>query len=175
MQAGESVVVLPSRVEGRGVFAARAIRRGEVILRVDDSRVVDADHPLQPELGEEAMHRDFLPDGTIVLMQAPERYINHSCDPNCFYYSVERQRFVMAKRDIAAGEEILSDYSLNAVDGDEWECRCGSSNCRGVHKCDFFALPRAAQVEYLPYLDPWFATVRAARIAELLRGAGPGG
>lgn len=143
-----------------------------MILRVDDSRVVDADHPLRPELGEDGAHRDFLPDGTVVLMRAPERYINHSCEPNCFYYSVERQRFVLAKRDIAAGEEILADYSLNAIDGDVWKCRCGSQNCRGVHKCDFFALPRAIQLEYLPYLDPWFAKVQEVRIERLLTSAG---
>ncbi|MBS1806529.1 MAG: SET domain-containing protein-lysine N-methyltransferase [Acidobacteria bacterium] len=116
-------------------------------------------------------HRDFLPDGTVVLMQMPERSINHSCDPNCYVYSVKRERFLLAKRDITAGEEILMDYALNAIDGDVWECRCNSENCLGVHKCDFFCLPLELQLENLPYLDPWFARVHAARIRLFLRSA----
>jgi len=71
-------------------------------------------------------------------------------------------------RDIAAGEEIFMDYALNAVDGDEWQCRCNARTCRGLHKCDFFTLPQNLQLEYLPYLDPWFREVHAARIQRLL-------
>lgn len=175
MGAGNSegawVAVGPSGIQGQGVFARRVIRRGAVLLRIDDSRVVDNAHPLRPEEGEDALHRDFLPDGTVVLMRSPERYINHSCDPNAYVYSAGRERFVLAKRDLEKDEEVLVDYSLNAVDGDVWECRCGSVHCRGLHKCDFFALPMALQLESLPYLDPWFAAVHATRVKALLAGA----
>jgi len=150
------------------VFALEAIGRGTVLLRLDGSRVVDRDHPLHSEAGESAAHRDFLPDGSVVLMPSPERYINHSCEPNCYVYSANRERFLLAMRDIEVHEEILIDYSVNAVDGDEWECRCGALKCRGYHKCDFFALPVIRQLEYLPYLDPWFAAVHASRIQKLL-------
>ena len=162
------VAVLASLIQGHGVFATHVLPCGTVVLRLDDSRVVDANHPLRPDAGELERHRDFLPDGTAVLMQSPERYINHSCDPNCFVYSANHERFVLAKRDLAAGEEILIDYAFNAVDGDEWECRCGAPNCRGLHKCDFFCLPLEIQRENLPWLDPWFAAVHAARIQRLL-------
>ncbi len=86
----------------------RAFQRGSVLLRLDDSRVIDAEHPLRPEEGEFERHRDFLPDGTVVLMQSPERYINHSCDPNCYVYSAHHERFLLAMCDLAAGEEISS-------------------------------------------------------------------
>jgi hypothetical protein len=139
-----------------------------VLLRIDDSRVLDSDRPLRPENGESPTHRDFLPDGTVVLMQTPERYINHSCDPNCYVYSAERERYVLTRRNIAEGEELVVDYSLNAVGGDYWTCHCGAARCRGHHQCDFFALPAQTQHEYLPYLDPWFAVVNALRIQQLL-------
>lgn len=142
-----------------------------MLLRIDDARVVDSTHPLKPEQGEDPIHRDFLPDGTVVLMQSPERYINHSCDPNAYFYSADRQRFVVAKRDLEEGDEVLVDYSLNAIEGEEWECRCDSLHCRGLHKCDFFALPIALQLENLPYLDPWFAAVHATRLNGLLARA----
>jgi uncharacterized protein len=162
------VTVCPSAIQGEGVFAVRAIESGAVVLRLDDSRIVDSSHPLRVEEAELAIHRDFLPDGTIVLMRPPERYINHSCEPNCFVYSAGRHRFLLAGRDLAAGEELLVDYALNAVDGDDWQCRCGSGNCRGFHKCDFFALPEALQLRNLPFLDPWFAETHSGRIERLL-------
>ena len=86
------VVVKKSTLHGYGVFSTAYIRRCEVIHRIDDTRVVDEEHPLRPELGEDPIHRDWLPDGTTVLMQKPAGFFNHSCDPNVFVYSVFRQR-----------------------------------------------------------------------------------
>jgi len=162
------VAVRPSAIQGQGVFAVRAMDPWEVVLRLDDSRVVDSSRPLRTEKGELAIHRDFLPDGTVVLMRPPESYINHSCEPNCFVYSAVRHRFLLSRRALAAGDEVLIDYALNAVSGDDWQCQCGSSNCRGFHKCDFFALPPPLQLRNLPFLDPWFAEIHAGRIERLL-------
>ena len=174
------VAVLSSAIQGCGVFAVKAFRRGTVVLRIDDSRVVDSDHPLRIADGESPDHRDFLPDGTVVLMQSPECYVNHSCHPNCYVYSACRERFILTKCDVAAGEELLVDYAVNAVGGEYWYCRCGAVQCRGYHRCDFFALPVQVQREYLPYLDPWFAATHAFRIQQLLAeskdcGTRPGG
>jgi len=169
-----NVEVRQSGIHGKGVFATEPLARGSVVLRIDDSRVVDDTHPLREGLGENPDHCDYLPDGTTVLMQAPERYINHSCDPNALVCSVDRARFVLAARKISAGEEIVYDYAVNAADGDVWTCRCGAANCRGRHKCDFFALSDATQLRRLPLLDPWFAEVHKDRILDLLeRNAEP--
>jgi uncharacterized protein len=162
------LVVAASPIQGQGVFAIDAIDRGTVILSLDDSRVVDVAHPLRPEDGESSIHCDYLPDGTVTLMRSPECYINHCCEPNSYIYSAGRERFLLAMRAIAAGKEILMDYALNAVDGDKWGCRCGVAHCRGYHKCDFFTLSPQLQREYLPWLDPWFAQIHAARIQQLL-------
>jgi SET domain-containing protein len=162
------LIVGASSIQGQGVFATEAIHRGDVILWVDDSRIVDEEHPLKPEEGESAIHRDYLPDGTVTLMRSPECFINHSCEPNSCIYSAARERYLLAMRHIAAGEEIVTDYTLNAIEGDNWECRCGAAACRGYHKCDFFALSPELQREYLPYLDPWFAHLHAGRIRRLL-------
>lgn len=141
-----------------------------MLLRIDDSRLIDSDHPIRTEEGERPEHRDFLPDGTVVLMQPPEKYINHSCDPNTYVYSARRERYLLAKRDIGAGEELLVDYALNAVGGEYWTCHCCAVHCRGHHLCDFFTLSVEIQQRYLPYLDPWFAAVHADRIQQLLAG-----
>ena len=162
------LVVKESPLHGQGVFSTAPIGRGEVIHEIDDTRVVDDEHPLRSELGEEPVHRDWLPDGTTVLMQKPAGFFNHSCEPNVFVYSVDKQRFILGLHDIERGEELFFDYSINAIDGDIWECKCGASNCRRRHKCDYFHLPESRQREYLPYLDPWFAAVHRSRIRERL-------
>ena len=130
--------------------------------------MVDDDHPLVPELGEDPVHRDWLPDGTTVLMQAPAGRINHSCSPNVYVYSIRRVRFILAMRQIEVDEELFFDYSISFVNDDVWDCKCGVANCRGRHKCDFFYLPQQRQLEYLPYLDPWFAEIHSDRILELI-------
>jgi hypothetical protein len=156
-----------SLISGTGVFTTQPVRRGEVVLVIDDSRIVDADNPLRE--GEKKYHCDWLPDGKTVLMQPPECYINHSCEPNVFVYSVNKQRFVLALTDLIQGEEVVYDYAINAADSSVWTCTCGSARCRGRHKSAFFELPESLQREYLPLLDPWFAQVHKDRIENLLR------
>src|SRR5437588_9251106 len=99
-----NVSVEASPIEGQGVFAAAEFRRGERILPIDDSRAVTEDAPLRE--GDDPRHCDYLVGGQIVLMQPPERHINHSCDPNAFVRTVDGVRYVFALRDIAMGEEI---------------------------------------------------------------------
>jgi uncharacterized protein len=167
------IEVRSSQIQGVGVFATGLIATGDVVHRIDDSRVVDEAHPLKPELGEDPIHRDWLPDGTTVLMQGAAGRINHSCAPNVYICSARRVRFILAMRPINVGEELFFDYSIGAVNGDVWDCECGALNCRGRHKCDFFHLPPQRQLEYLPYLDPWFAAVHSDRILRLLDGLPP--
>jgi len=140
-----------------------------VILAIDDSVVVTKDDPVLGKcIGAEPDHCDYLPDGTVVLMQEPECYINHSCDPNVYIYSVGKQRFVLAMCDIIADDELAFDYAINIVNGDWLDCRCGAFNCRGRHKPDFFLLPTVRQLEYLPYLDAEFVRIHAKRMLVLL-------
>jgi hypothetical protein len=76
------VAVAQSKIHGLGVFATRNFAAGEIILAIDDSRVVDDDHSLRIDLGEQSCHCDYLAGGKVVLMQLPERHINSCCDPN---------------------------------------------------------------------------------------------
>jgi hypothetical protein len=92
------VVVGPSPVHGLGVFAVRDFREGEVVLRIDDSRVVDDAHPLRPDLGEREEHRDDLAEGRVVLMKSPERHVNSSCAANTYVRTLDGVRTVLALR-----------------------------------------------------------------------------
>jgi len=150
----ENVVVKESRISGKGVFSSRNFGKGEVILEMDDSHVVTDPSKLTKEQHE--FELDYLADGKIVVMQAPERYINHSCDPNCYVKTANGIRKVFAMRDIHKGEEIVGDYSINGYNEGTFKCRCRSKNCRVVFQGSFFRLPKPLQKKYLPYLDDWF-------------------
>ena len=58
------------------------------------------------------------------------KYLNHSCDPSCYYKIVENTILFFAARDIQQGEELTIDYDYDA-DSELTVCLCGSHNCRG--------------------------------------------
>jgi hypothetical protein len=99
-------------------------------------------------------------------MQFPERYINHSCDPNVYVATLDGERVVIALRDISAGEEIAYDYCINGGGDTLWTCHCGAGRCRRTIHSDFFHLPAQLQLEYLPLLDMWFQNERSAEIEQ---------
>jgi hypothetical protein len=164
----KNVTVGASRVNGLGVFAAVRFPAGSVVLAIDDSHVVDADHPVPP--GEEH-HCDYLEQGKTVWMQAPERYINHSCNPNVYVRTLNGVRQVVALRAIDPREEIAYDYCINGYGDTIWTCHCGAACCRHSIHSDFFHLPLELQKEYLPLLDEWFVKEYASQVTELRRRA----
>ena len=86
----------------------------------------------------------------------PDRYVNHSCDPNAYEWHEGSDIYSGARRDIAPGEEITFDYNINLTGGTPIPCNCGTERCHGVIFGDFFALPKAIQREYRPLLAHWF-------------------
>jgi len=59
-------------------------------------------------------------------------FINHSCDPNCETEDHGGRVYVVAVRDIAAGEELTYEYNLCDSDDAEADCYCGAATCRGT-------------------------------------------
>ena len=162
-----TVTIRSSPIEGTGIFAAVNFAAGDLILTIDDSYVIDAGHPVPP--GEEN-HCDFLECGKAIWMQAPERHINHCCDPNVFIRTVDGVRQLIARKQIRAGDEIAYDYCVNGYGDTVWTCNCGSARCRRTIHSDFFHLPVNIQLEYLPLLDTWFRRERSREL-ELLQSS----
>ena len=79
----------------------------------------------------------------------------------------------VARRAIPAGAEITIDYNVNISGGTSWPCRCGASRCTGTVVGDFFLLPAARQLEYLPLLAEWFIRRHRERLGGLLTGESP--
>jgi len=60
-------------------------------------------------------------------------FINHSCDPNCETTEIDGRVWIVAIRDIKAGEELTYDYMLyDGAEDDPAPCYCGSKECRGT-------------------------------------------
>jgi uncharacterized protein len=126
MDAGRGVEVRRSPIHGLGVYARRSFEAGEVVLRWDTSRRLTAEELASlPE--EERRYTHPFDALTTILVQPPERYVNHSCDNN----TSVRDFCDVAVRRIEPGEEVTSDYSSDGS-GSRFECSCGAENCRGV-------------------------------------------
>lgn len=155
-------------INGMGVFASTYFQKGALILAIDDTRVVDEDHPLNIDEGDSETYCDWLGD-TVVLMQAPEKYINHACDPNTFVKTINGIRYVMALKNIEPNQEITYDYCINGYGDIVWNCNCNTARCRKTIHSDFFHLPLSIQIEYLPLLDSWYCERYKNQIQKLIQ------
>src|SRR3712207_3759904 len=62
-------------------------------------------------------------------------FINHSCEPNVGFGG---NVVLVAMRDVAAGEELTTDYALFDDHDDAMDCACGTRSCRHrVHGKDW--------------------------------------
>ncbi|MEX2237562.1 MAG: SET domain-containing protein-lysine N-methyltransferase [Dehalococcoidia bacterium] len=154
----------PSPIQGTGIFAREPITAGEVVFVRDRTRMVDDEHPLRPELGEFEWHCDDIAGGQVVYLPEPERYSNHSCDPNSYDRTEDGVTRRYALRDIAEGEEITLDYSLNApAGGGTMRCNSGEAN-------SFAGLPRCRSSASSPTCcswEPWFVAEHRDAIERL--------
>jgi len=138
-------VVRRSGIHGRGVFAARTIRKGTDIIEYRGQRITMKEADRRPDSDPDNPYHTFLfelDDGRVIDARVrgnAARWINHSCAPNCQTFEDDRGRvFIEARRKIEPGEELTYDYKLT-VDGRmskqeraQYVCRCGKRGCRGT-------------------------------------------
>ena len=102
-----------SRVHGRGVFSAKAIRKGTVVWRLDtrcDRIVSDAEYEALPAKVKREVfeHHATAYAGLRIVYGDEARFFNHSDKPNI--RARDPISDMVAARNIAAGEEMLVDY-----------------------------------------------------------------
>ena len=145
MPTSQSVIVRRSRIQGRGVFAARDIGEGEAIIEYTGALITHKQADAQCDDETMRRHHTFLfaVDDRYVVDGArggnEARFINHSCEPNCESVIVRRRVFIHALRDIPRGEELVYDYWYVTDDDytlDDlrriYPCRCRAPGCRGT-------------------------------------------
>jgi hypothetical protein len=133
-----------SRIQGRGGFATRRIKRGERVGEYTGERISQGEADRRYDDDAMARHHTFLfaVSARTVIDAAvggnDTRYINHSCAPNCDAV-IERGRvFIDARKPIFEGEELFYDYSYErekdaGPDAEsQYPCWCGAPKCRGT-------------------------------------------
>ena len=124
-----------SPIDGHGLFAKARIRADERVI-VWGGRLISDSDVAELQAALEATGAEYscaaVGEGLNVLQQPddPLRYGNHACDPNLWMVDSITQA---ARRDIAVGEEVTTDYgTVSVIPSWQMECRCGSRLCRGV-------------------------------------------
>jgi uncharacterized protein len=160
-------VIRPNRF-GRGLFATQSISAGEVVLRFRGP-LIDFERSRNPRF--ECFCVQVGPN-SYTLTWAPERFINHNCEPNLGFQDF---RTLRALRPIQADEELTFDYSTSMAEN-SWTMRCGceSPRCRHVIG-DFVDLPPDLKMRYreLGIVPAWLSEdferqqidVRSGRLA----------
>lgn len=141
--------VRASGIHGRGVFAARRIPKGTVIVEYRGQRTTWEVVNERPDSDPRNPHHTFIfetSDGTVIdagRRGNAARWINHSCAPNCDSFEDDDGRvYIEARRTIAAGEELTYDYKLSLGGRvgrrlrEAYACRCGARRCRGTMLVD---------------------------------------
>ncbi len=148
-KTGKSLIaVKTSNIHGKGVFAARDLKKGDAIIEYKGERIswklAEKRHPHDPKDPNHTFYFS-LEDGRCIDAKYKgnaARWINHSCKPNCEaredIFNDEPRVFIYAKRALKANEELFYDYALG-IDGritkqmrKDYECRCGAKKCRGT-------------------------------------------
>jgi len=137
-------VVRRSKVHGYGAFAAKDIRKGEIIDEYLGDRVTHEEADKRYEDHDENDNHTFLfiVDKKTVIDAGvggnDARFINHKCDPNCESETRKGRVFILAIKNIKKGEELGYDYQIGREKDDPenvdeiYACRCGSPKCRGT-------------------------------------------
>ena len=121
---------------GKGVFSLRDYPAtaiiGEITGSIIDGSASSSEYTFDYEGGMQ-----LEPD-------APFKYVNHSCDPNCEFEILDvpglngepdsRRLYLIATRIIRSGEEFTISYNWPASCA--IECHCNSPNCVGWIVCE---------------------------------------
>ena len=121
---GNFVLQVKRSKTGKGLFAKQSIPKGACIIEYTGRPVSKAE-----QYKDEGKYLFWTGKNTMINGNVPsnkERYINHSCKANCEADGPRDRVFVLALRNIKAGEELTYDY------GDEYfdkhikpkGCRC---------------------------------------------------
>ena len=139
---GPVIVVRGSGIHGKGVFATRAITKGERIIEYKGKLITEA--AADARYGDDETNHTFLflLDNDMVIDAYrggnSARWVNHSCSPNCEPVEEGSRLYIHAIRNIRAGEELAYEYNLVIEDRYTpaikrlYECRCGSPRCQGT-------------------------------------------
>jgi len=144
----KNISIKSSPIAGRGIFAEKNFKMGEIIFLVQGATIK---YPFLPDW---RIGQDWLNIGPniwkIAYRDNPWSFINHSCEPNS---GLLEKTKVVATSPIAIGEEITIDYSCTEASSSRWKmkCKCASPQCRKTIRTIQF-LPENLFKKYQKYI-----------------------
>jgi SET domain-containing protein len=130
-----------SGIHGQGGFARQPIPAGTRLIEYVGERISKAESLRRCEANN---HFIFTLTDTEDLDGAvswnPARLINHSCEPNCEaeFDPADQRIWIIAHRNILAGQEVTFNYSYDLEDYRSYPCRCGAETCVGYIAAEEF-------------------------------------
>ena len=100
------VTIRTGDLDGKGVYADRDFKKGEVVITYNLKLLSETEFKNLSEGEKIFTHRHL---GIVHLYSEPERYVNHSKNPNT--YQDLTNNCDIAARDISNGEMITTDAS----------------------------------------------------------------
>ena len=99
------VIIGKSKMFGTGIFANRDFKKGETVIRYNNLKpLTKKEFQSLPKDEKNFTHKHW---GVMYLYSPPERYVNHSSNPNT--YPNLKDKCDVAIKDIKKGEEITTD------------------------------------------------------------------
>ena len=134
----------PSPIQGLGAFAVEPICAGKLMLEYVGEKITKTESVRRCEAGNTFIFElddEWDIDGGVGWN--PARFFNHSCAPNCDAEYIEGQIWIVARREIAPGEELTFNYGYDWEDYREHPCGCGAPECVGyIVAEEFFPMLR---------------------------------
>ncbi|MCW5589855.1 MAG: SET domain-containing protein-lysine N-methyltransferase [Legionellales bacterium] len=129
-----NVTFKKSRIHRYGLYAKKALSKGDFIIEYTGKKITKSQSAKiltqdLPHVYIFELNQRYDIDGDTNDNIA--KYINHSCDPNCYTDIVNSKVWIVALRDIKLQEELSYDYGFARYGWEERPCRCGSSQCFG--------------------------------------------
>jgi SET domain-containing protein len=130
---------------GRGLVATEIVEEGKVVERLKGLVV-----PYSKIPESEVQNAFEVDDGRWIAPQSAAKYINHSCDPNCY---ISKKLEVKTLRKVNKGEELTIMYNEVTIekymkdgailpkwdDRRSFDCRCDAPECIG--RIDRYVVP----------------------------------
>jgi uncharacterized protein len=157
------VEVRPSPIHGKGMFARQLICAGEVVVIIGGK--VMTEEQFRAYTTTVSLYNAVQIGERTHLVDVPTAPggMNHSCDANLW---MRDEVTVVARSDIATGEELTQGYALYTT-SPTWimkPCRCESPACRHVITGNDWQRPEV-QERYRDHFSP-FLNERIRRLRE---------
>ena len=142
MSEGSLFRIGASTIHQKGLFATCDIRSGTDIVEYVGEKISKEESERRGLEWEEAARESG--EGMVYIFELdeewdldgregdnPARYMNHSCDGNCEAINYDGEIWMVARRDICEGEELVFDYGYDMEHFLDHPCNCGADNCIG--------------------------------------------